>query len=67
MELKIDTYNHRFDKQDVENRQQFFVTGFFFSFHPFSPCGAGAANAVWRAVLHLCRSTKEENFNENLF
>lgn len=38
MELKIDTYNHRFDKQDIENRQQFFVTGFFFSFYPLLLC-----------------------------
>ena len=34
MELQIDTSNHRFDKQDMESRQQFFVAGFLFSFHP---------------------------------
>lgn len=36
MELQIDTSNHRFDKQDMESRQQFFVAGFLFLFTPFS-------------------------------
>jgi len=38
MELKIDTYNHRFDKQDTENRQQFFCNWIFLFFLSPSPC-----------------------------
>lgn len=67
MELQIDTSNHRFDKQDMESRQQFFVAGFLFSFHPLLLRKALRQELLLKGSICVCSAHgKRKNPNEDL-